>query len=140
MPVINEFECSLNRDLLRESEKKEYYFDFDTKEVIKNNLLFKSSLETYKTLIDAKIMQIDEVRYMLDLKPLGLDFIKLGLQDVLYNPETKEVFTPNIGQKVSTERIEYENENKAGDSKLGDDSMDRWSEKQDVIQKLKLNY
>jgi hypothetical protein len=125
MPVINEFECSLNRDLLRESEKKEYYFAFDTKEVIKNNLLFKSSLETYKTLIDANIMQIDEVRYMLDLKPLGLDFIKLDLQDVLYNPETKEVFTPNVnevnswpqsghytGQKVSTERIKYENENK----------------------------
>jgi phage-related protein len=30
MPVISEFECSLNRDLLRESEKKEYYFAFDT--------------------------------------------------------------------------------------------------------------
>ncbi|MDR2074464.1 MAG: phage portal protein [Oscillospiraceae bacterium] len=119
MPVISEFECSLNRDLLRESEKKEYYFAFDTKEVIKNNLLFKSSLETYKTLIDANIMQIDEVRYMLDLKPLGLDFIKLGLQDVLYNPKTKEVFTPNTGQKISTEKIEYENENKAGDSKSG---------------------
>jgi hypothetical protein len=77
-------------------------------------LLFKSSLEAYKTMIDANIMQIDEVRYMLDLKPLGLDFIKLGLQDVLYNPETKEVFTPNTGQRISTEKIEYENENKAG--------------------------
>jgi hypothetical protein len=125
MPVISEFECSLNRDLLKESEKRDHYFAFDTKEVIKNNLLFKSSLETYKTLIDANIMQIDEVRYMLDLKPLGLDFIKLNLSDVLYNPATKEVFTPNVnevnswprsghhtGQKVSTERIEYENENK----------------------------
>ena len=31
------------------------------------------------------------------MEPLGLNFIKLGLQDVLYNPETKELFTPNTG-------------------------------------------
>ncbi len=46
-------------------------------------------------------MQIDECRYMEDLEPLGLNFIKLGLSDVLYNPATKEVFTPNTGQAVN---------------------------------------
>ena len=46
-------------------------------------------------------MQIDEIRYMEDLEPLGLNFIKLGLQDVLFNPETKEVYTPNTGQTLS---------------------------------------
>ncbi|MDR1627514.1 MAG: phage portal protein [Oscillospiraceae bacterium] len=31
MPVISKFECALNRDLLREAEKKDYYFAFRIK-------------------------------------------------------------------------------------------------------------
>ena len=44
-------------------------------------------------------MQIDEVRYAEDMEPLGLDWIRLGLQDVLYDPKTREVFTPNTGTR-----------------------------------------
>lgn len=44
-------------------------------------------------------MQIDEVRYAEDMEPLGLDWIRLGLQDVLYDPKTPEVFTPNTGTR-----------------------------------------
>jgi hypothetical protein len=40
-------------------------------------------------------LQIDEIRSKENLEPLGLDFIKLGLADVLYNPTTKEIYTPN---------------------------------------------
>ncbi len=43
-------------------------------------------------------MQIDEVRYAEDLEPLGLDWIKLGLNDVLYDPKTKTIYTPNTNQ------------------------------------------
>ena len=32
---------------------------------------------------------------------LGLDFVKLGLQDVLFNPENGWLFTPNMGLKVN---------------------------------------
>ena len=46
-------------------------------------------------------MQIDEVRYREDLEPLELDFIKLGLQDVLYNPKTKEIYTPNTNKTTN---------------------------------------
>ena len=42
-------------------------------------------------------MQTDEVRKLEDLEPIGFNFVKLGLGDVLYNPETKEVFVPNTG-------------------------------------------
>jgi hypothetical protein len=48
-------------------------------------------------------MQIDEVRYLENLEPLGLNFIKLGLQDVLFNPVTKEVYTPNTNQITNIE-------------------------------------
>ena len=96
MPILSAIECALNRDLLLEKEKKSLYFAFDTKEITKGDI--KTRFEAYKTAFDANLMQIDECRYMEDLEPLGLNFIKLGLQDVLFNPQTKEVYTPNTNK------------------------------------------
>ncbi len=96
MPILSAIECALNRDLLLEKEKKSFYFAFDTKEVTKGDI--KTRFEAYKTALDSNLMQIDECRYMEDLEPLGLNFIKLGLQDVLFNPQTKEVYTPNTNK------------------------------------------
>ena len=114
MPILTTIECALNRDLLLEkekwgrqpsarmgtpceqSERGVFYFAFDTKEITKGDI--KTRFEAYKTALDANLMQIDECRYMEDLEPLGLNFIKLGLQDVLLNPQTKEVYTPNTNK------------------------------------------
>lgn len=96
MPILTTIECALNRDLLLEKEKKSLYFAFDTKEITKGDI--KTRFEAYKMALDANLMQIDECRYMEDLEPLGLNFIKLGLQDVLFNPVTKEVYTPNTNK------------------------------------------
>ena len=104
MPILTTIECALNRDLLLEKEKKSFYFAFDTKEIIKGDI--KTRFEAYKTALDANLMQIDECRYMEDLEPLGLNFIKLGLQDVLFNPVTKEVYTPNTNQVKNIEGSE----------------------------------
>ena len=101
MPILATFECSLNRDLLLEKEKKSFYFAFDTKEIIKGDI--KTRFEAYKTALESNLMQIDEVRYLENLEPLGLNFIKLGLQDVLFNPVTKEVYTPNTNQITNIE-------------------------------------
>ena len=43
-------------------------------------------------------MQIDEIRFKENMEPLGLDFVKLGLQDVLYYPNEKVTFVPNMNQ------------------------------------------
>ena len=48
--------------------------------------------------MDANIMQIDEIRFEEDLPALGLNWIKLGLEDVLYDPKTNTVYTPNTNQ------------------------------------------
>ncbi len=96
MPILTTIECALNRDLLLEKEKKSFYFAFDIKEITKGDI--KTRFEAYKTALDSNLMQIDECRYMEDLEPLGLNFIKLGLQDVLFNPQTKEVYTPNTNK------------------------------------------
>ncbi len=96
MPILSAIEYALNRDLLLEKEKKSFYFVFDTKQITKGDI--KTRFEAYKTALDSNLMQIDECRYMEDLEPLGLNFIKLGLQDVLFNPQTKEVYTPNTNK------------------------------------------
>ena len=101
MPILATFECALNRDLLLEKEKKSFYFAFDTKEIIKGDI--KTRFEAYKTALESNLMQIDEVRYLENFEPLGLNFIKLGLQDVLFNPVTKEVYTPNTNQITNIE-------------------------------------
>lgn len=43
-------------------------------------------------------MQIDEIRLKENLPPLGLDFVRLGLQDVLYDPGTRQFYMPNMNQ------------------------------------------
>lgn len=63
----------------------------------------KSSVR--KLALDANFMQIDEVRYAEDMEPLGLDWIRLGLHDVLYNPKTGELFTPNTGTRQRVGRV-----------------------------------
>lgn len=98
-PMLRVIECALNRDYLLEREKHGetiYYWAFDTKELTKGDI--KSRYDAYKVGIDSNFLQPDEVRYMEDLEPLGLEFIKLGLDTVLYDPKTKTIYTPNTGQ------------------------------------------
>lgn len=99
IPLMSAIQCALNNDLLLESEKGKLYFAFDTKELLRGDM--QSRFNAYKTALDANFMQIDEVRYAEDMEPLGLDWIRLGLQDVLYNPKTHELFTPNTGSRQS---------------------------------------
>lgn len=97
MPVLNEIESSLDRDLLTEQEKEDgYYFAFDTKELTRGNI--KERYEAYAIALDRNFMQIDEVRRQEDMPDIGLKWVRLGLQDVLLNPETMEIYTPNTGQ------------------------------------------
>lgn len=99
LPILKAIETALNKDLLLESEKDSFYFAFDTKELLKGNILQR--FQAYEIAIRNGFMQWDEVRYIEDLEPYGLDFIKLGLQDVLYNPKTKQIYTPNTDKTSS---------------------------------------
>ena len=113
MPVLKAIECALNRELLLESEKSSFYFAFDTKELLKGDI--KERFEAYKIAIEANFMQIDEVRYMEDLPALGLDWIKLGLDSVLYNPKTKEIYTPNTNETQNMEKLKGGDNGESGD-------------------------
>ncbi len=99
IPVLKEIECSLNRDLLLEKEKGSCFFAADTAELTKGDI--KTRYEAYAIACDHGFMQLDEVRFRENMPALGLDFIKFGLQDVMYNTKTKEFYVPNMNQSGS---------------------------------------
>ncbi|MEH7093948.1 phage portal protein [Neobacillus vireti] len=117
LPILVALITAINKDLLLPSEKNEsFYFAFDTKELFKGDMLKR--YQAYEIAIKNGFMQWDEVRYNEDLEPYGVDFIKLGLQDVLYNPKTKEIYTPNTNQTNNMDELKGgETKNANRDSK-----------------------
>lgn len=101
--VMTDIECSLDRDLLLEKEKGEYYWAFDTRELMRGNI--KDRYEAYKIALEKNFMQIDEIRKKEDLPPIGFDWITLGLDSVLYNPKTGEMYTPNTNAVQQLEKL-----------------------------------
>ena len=99
VPVITAFEAALNKGMLLPSERDLMYYTFDTTELLKGDILKR--YQAYKTGLECNVLQIDEARYKEDLPPLGLNWIKLGLQDVLYDPKTKTIYTPNMNQSMT---------------------------------------
>ena len=93
LPVVSAFEMALNRSLLLEKEKHNKYFIIDTSELLKADILTR--YQAYQIGLAANFLQPDEIRFKENLAPLGLNFIKLGLNDVLYDPKTKQIYTPN---------------------------------------------
>jgi HK97 family phage portal protein len=99
LPILKAMETALNKDLLLPSEKGSFYYAFDTKELMKGDQLKR--YQAHEIAIRNGIKQIDEIRYEENLPDLDLGFIKLGLETVLYNPETKEIYTPNTNKSVN---------------------------------------
>jgi HK97 family phage portal protein len=93
-PILKELECALNRDLLLESEKTSYFFAADTSELTKGDI--EKRYRAYEIASKNGFLQPDEIRLKENLPPLGLDFVRLGLQDVLYDVKTKQFYIPNM--------------------------------------------
>lgn len=107
--LLNQIETALDSCLLLEDEKeKGFYFAFDTKELTRGSL--RERYEAYQIAVKNHILQVDEIRREEDFEPLGFNFVTMGLGDVLLNPKTMEVFTPNTGQtsKLDEQRAEIE--------------------------------
>ena len=95
--VLNQIETELDNCLLLEVEKEQgFYWAFDTKELTRGNILER--MQAYEIAKRNNILQVDEIRREEDFEPLGFNYITLGLADVLLDPVTMDVFTPNTGQ------------------------------------------
>ena len=93
-PIIKAFETALNRDLLLEKEKKNYFFEFDVKEIIRANL--KERYEAYKLAKETGFMTLNEIRKAENMEFVdGLDVVNVGLGAVLYDINTHQFYTPN---------------------------------------------
>lgn len=93
-PIVKAFETALNRDLLLEKEKKNMFFEFDVKEIIKANI--KERYEAYDMAIKSGWKTINEVRKEENMNYVtGMDVLNLGLSAVLYDINTQQYYTPN---------------------------------------------
>lgn len=99
LPILRILESAFNKALLLEIEKGSYFFKFDTSNVLRSTLLER--YQGYELALKNGWLQVDEVRKMENLPPLGLDFVKLGLADVLYYPKTHETYTSNTNATAS---------------------------------------
>lgn len=114
VPILNSIESALNKNLLLTKEKSSFYFAFDTRGLFRGDI--EKRYRAYEIGIKNGFLQSNEVRFEENLAPLeGLDFIKLGLADVLYNPKTKEIYTPNTNESVNLDDSGSKLEAKGGE-------------------------
>lgn len=93
-PIIKAFETALNRDLLLEKEKKNHFFEFDVKEIVKASLIERYN--AYKTAKETGWLSYNEIRRMENMEYVeGLDVVNVGLGAVLYDIKTHKYYTPN---------------------------------------------
>ena len=104
-PIVKAFETALNRDLLLEKEKKNHFFVFDVKEIVKANLSERYS--AYKLAKETGFITLNEIRREENMEYVdGLDVVNVGLGAVLYDINTHQYYTPNTD---TTKQAEEEN-------------------------------
>lgn len=96
LPILTRFSTAINRAMLLEEEKTTMFFAFDDTDLTKGDI--EKRFGAYKIALDSGFMQLDEVRKNEKLPAFGLDFIKLGLQDVIYYPKENKIYTPNTNK------------------------------------------
>lgn len=101
-PIVKAFETALNRDLLLEKEKKNYFFELDVKEIVRANI--KERYEAYDMAIKSGWKTINEVRKEENMNYIeGMDVLNIGLSAVLYDTNTHQFYTPNTDTTTSLE-------------------------------------
>ena len=93
-PIVKAFETALNRDLLLEKEKKNHFFEFDVKEIVRVSI--KERYEAYKLAKETGFMTLNEIRRRENMEYIeGLDVVNVGLGAVLYDTNKHVYYTPN---------------------------------------------
>lgn len=104
-PIVKAFETALNRDLLLEKEKKNYYFEFDVKEIIRAAITER--YQAYKLAKETGFLTINEIRRAENLEYIeGMDVVNVGLGAVLYDVNSHLYYTPNTGNTMGSAAAE----------------------------------
>ena len=103
-PYINIIESSLNRSLLLEKEKGKYFFKVNTDAVLQTTV--KERYDALNVGISAGILSLNEARIKENLPPVENNFHRLSLGAVMYDPEEKVYFIPNMSTVVDAKTKE----------------------------------
>ena len=107
-PILTNFAKSLNDVLLNPYlGENEMFFAFDDSGLTKADIDERYS--AYEKGIKNGFLQLDEVRKRENMPALGVDFVKLGLQDVLFYPDSGDIYTPNMGVMANVHETEPNN-------------------------------
>ena len=104
MTVLDELCTAFNSALLLETEKQDMYFEFDLTEFSKANM--RDRWEAWANAKDKGLVQVDEFRREENLPPLGMDYVNMGLNDVLYDTVKKQLIIPNMGTVIDLETMD----------------------------------
>lgn len=118
-PVAKALETAINRFCLLEAEKNSLEFELDLDDLDMTSILTR--YQAYEVAVKNGWMQLDEVRYEEGRNPLGLDFVRLGLDTVIYDPAKKEIYTPNTKEWVTLDQKDIKKTGGDGDES-GDQS------------------
>lgn len=109
-PIVKAFETALNRDLLLEKEKQNYFFEFDVKELLKASI--QERFEAYKIAKETGWLTLNEIRKEENRDYIeGLDVVNVGLGAVLYDTNTHTFYTPNTDTQADLSAKGGMNEN-----------------------------
>lgn len=103
MPLLRTFEAALNRALLLEEEKGDLFFRFDLKEYTKANM--RTRWAAWANAKKNGLVDIDEFRREENMRPLGVDYINLGLNDVLMDVAERKIIVPNMGAVIDLDSL-----------------------------------
>lgn len=101
-PVVKALQLAINRFCLLEDEKGVLSFEIDMDALDGTDML--SRYQAYEIAVRNGWMQLDEVRYDEGRNPLGLKFIRLGLDTVIYDPKSEMIYTPNTKEWASAQK------------------------------------
>ena len=116
MPILSAIKTALNKDFLLEKEKESFYFEFDTREIMRGNI--KERYEAYKVASETGWISKNEIRYLEDYDSIdGLDVITLNLANVVFDINTGKYYTPNTNALVDMDSKNGGDENESGSEK-----------------------
>lgn len=114
MPLITAISCALNKYLLLESEKTDYFFAFDSSKLLQADI--QTRYQSYDIALKSGWILLDEVRKREKLPALGLNFVKFGLDSVFYDPQTSMIYTPNTDKTGNLLSMKGGENNAAGNT------------------------
>ena len=99
LPVARAIENALNKFMLLESEKGSLFFTLDSSAITEADTMTR--YQCYEIGLKNSWLTVDDIRKRENMLPVGMDSIKLGLDAVLYDPKSGEIYTPNTGVKAN---------------------------------------